>query len=313
MALHPQAESFLQLAAEAGQPRLYTLSAQEARVQVAAMNDLIGAGPEVATVADLVIRVRDAKIAARRYEPERSHATIVWFHGGGWVIGDLDSHDAMCRLLANAAESTVIAVDYRLAPEHSFPVPLEDCWDALEWIADHYTAAPLVVGGDSAGGNLAAVCALRARDRGGPKLALQVLVYPVVDHDMTVASYVEHGGEDTLLGRQEMVWFFDHYVPNPTDRDNPEVSPLRASDLSGLPPAIVVTDEHDPLRDEGLAYATRLREAGVSVTAHHYDDMLHAFFSFVNIFERGDEAVAQVGADIRSAVAARPVAAQPAA
>jgi acetyl esterase len=302
MTLHPQAQEFVKTVKQLGLPRLYTLSPEDARVQATAANEFIGPGPEVATVSDITIPVDGAKIAARVYRPEQSHATIVWFHGGGWVLGDLDSHDATCRILANAAECTVIAIDYRLAPEHQFPLPLEDCWNALTWIAEQHSSEPLVVGGDSAGGNLAAVCALRARDRGAPELALQVLVYPITDHDMATESYVEHGGEDTLMGKQEMVWFFDHYVPITADRDNPQVSPLRVPDLSNVAPAIVVTDEYDPLRDEGLAYAARLREAGVPVTAHHYEDMPHAFFSMVNIFRRGNEAVDQVGREILLAV-----------
>lgn len=307
MSLHPQAVEFIKFSEDAGLPRLYTLSPEDARAQVDAATEFIGPGPEVAKVSDITVPVRDGNIPARLYQPERSHATIVWLHGGGWVLCGLDSHDAMCRMLANAAECTVISVAYRLAPEYPFPIPLDDSWDALTWVAEQYPSSPLVVAGDSAGGNLAAVCALRARDRGGPELALQVLVYPVTDHDMTTGSYIEHGGEETLLGKQDMVWFWDLYVPNEADRDNPEASPLRASDLSNLPPAIVLTDGHDPLRDEGLAYAARLREAGVQVTAHHYEDMLHAFFSFVNIFDRGNEAVQQVGTDVRAAVAAQTV------
>jgi len=304
MPLHPQVVEFLKISAEAGQPRLYTLTPEQARAQVDAANEFIGPGPEVADVSDITIPVRDGRIAARRYAPERSLGTIVWLHGGGWVVAGLDSHDAMCRILANAADCTVVSVDYRLAPEHTFPGPLDDCWDALKWVAEQDPDTPLVVGGDSAGGNLAAVCALRARDHGTPRLALQVLVYPVTDHDMTTASYVEHGGEETLLGKKEMEWFWDHYVPDVAERDNPEACPLRAPDHSNLAPAIVITDGYDPLRDEGLAYAERLRGAGVPVTAYHYEDMLHAFFSFVNIFETGNEAVEKVGRDIRAAVAA---------
>ena len=304
MPLHPQAEQFLRLSAEAGAPRLYTLTPEQAREQVNALPAFIGPGPAVHTVQDLRIPLRDAEIGGRLYQPERPHGTIVWFHGGGWVLGDLEGHDAMCRYLANAAQCRVVGVDYRLAPEHPFPGPLDDCWDALCWAADTYASESLVVGGDSSGGNMAAVCALRARDRGGPALALQVLVYPITDHDMTTASYIEHGGDDTLVGKQEMAWFFDHYVPDAADRDNAEVSPLRATDLSGVASAVVVTDEYDPLRDEGVAYAARLREAGVPVTPHHYEDMPHAFFSLVNIFERGNEAVEQVAGDIRASLEA---------
>jgi acetyl esterase len=303
MPLHPQAVSFPQYAMDSGVPQLHTLSPQEARALVDG-GKTIGPGPEVASVEDMVIPVHEAEIGARLYRPARADATVVWFHGGGWVVGGLESHDAMCRMLANAARSNVVSVAYRLAPEHPYPTPLEDCWDALRWVADRWPSLPLIVGGDSAGGNVATVCATRARDRNGPALACQILVYPITDHDMTTDSYREHGDEGLMLGAKDMAWFFDHYVPDLATRDDPEVSPLRTADLAGLPPAIMVVDEYDPLRDEGLAYADRLRESGVGVTLHFYDDMLHVFFQFVNVFERGDQAVEQVGLDIRVALAA---------
>src|SRR5690349_1549625 len=235
-----------------------------ARADAAGLAALIGRGPDVAGVHDVAI----GPIPARVYAPEDPQATVVWFHGGGWVIGGLHTHDAMCRTLANAAQARVVSVAYRLAPEHRFPTALEDAWTALRWVAATYPEAPLVVGGDSAGGNLAAVCALRARDRGGPALALQVLVYPITDHDLATRSYRERGDGPSLT-RRAMEWFWDQYVPDPAQRANPEVSPLRAVDLSGLPPAVLVSAEHDPLLDEGRAYAQRLRDAGVAVTVHH--------------------------------------------
>jgi acetyl esterase len=289
----------------AGQPPLYELPLEAARAGARAQANLIGPGPEVAAVDDIAVPVRDGEIAARRYEPVNSHATLVWFPGGGWVLEGLGTHDAMSRRLANAAGATVICVGYRLAPEHRFPTPLDDCWDALNWAAQQHPSVPLVVGGDSSGGNLAAVCALRARDRGRPALALQVLVYPVTDHDMTTASYVEHGA-DGLVGKHEMEWFWNHYV-DVAQREHSEVSPLRAPDVSKLPPAIVAVAEYDPLRDDGLAYAERLRAAGTDVTLRHYDDVFHGFFSMVNLFERSDEAVEAVGGDIRAAISAQTV------
>ncbi len=304
MAMHPQVTQFLQVAGEAGQPRLYTLSAQDARAAAAAGNAMIPPGPEIAEVRDLRVPVRDGDIGARLYEPDDAPATIVWFHGGGWVLADLESHDAMCRILADASGCRVVSIDYRLAPEHPFPTPLDDCWDALLWAAGEYRSAPLVIGGDSAGGNIAAVCAVRARDAGRPALAMQVLVYPVTDANFETESYIVRGGEDTLLGKQEMLWFYEHYAPAGVDRLNPEISPLRYPDLSGLPPAIVITDEYDPLRDEGLAYGKRLREAGVPVTDRHYDGMIHGFFSYPGIFDTGTEAVALVGADVKVALGA---------
>jgi acetyl esterase len=301
MPLHPQAKAFLAMVEEAGLPHVHELSAVEARAQTSALRGLVGAGPDVAQVEDFSIPTSAGEIAARRYTPEDPPATVLWLHGGGWVIGDLDSHDAMCRLLAVSSGCRVIAADYRLAPEHPFPVPLEDSWDSLLWAAGQYGERPLVLGGDSAGGNMAAVCTLRARDRGGPELALQVLVYPATDHDKTRPSYVQHGsGSDTFLTIEDMDWFSDQYLPDPATHGDPETAPLLAEDLSGLPPAIVVTAGYDPLRDEGLAYGERLREAGVPVTHYHYDDMIHAFFSLVNLIERGNEAVERVGAEIRA-------------
>jgi acetyl esterase len=304
MPLHPQAKSLLTLAAESGAPKLNELTPQQAREQALTLRQLAGSGPEVASIEDFSLPTSDGAIAARRYEPADAAGTVLWLHGGGWVICDLDTHDAMCRLLAVSSGARVIAVDYRLAPEHPFPAPLEDCWDALKWVAGEYGDEPVIIGGDSAGGNMAAVCALRARDLGGPELALQVLVYPATDHDMTKASCVEHGsGPETFLTVDEMEWFTGHYLPDEADRTRPEVAPLLVPDLSGLAPAIVITAEYDPLRDDGLEYAERLREAGVSVSHHHYDDMIHAFFSLVNLLERGNEAVEQVGSEIRAVVA----------
>jgi acetyl esterase len=304
MALHPQVRAFLDQVQESGLPPLNELAPGAARQQSSLVNEFVGPGPDVATVENFAIPTSAGEIPARRYVPHDAAGMLLWIHGGGWVICDLDSHDAMCRLLANGSGCEVVAIDYRLAPEHPFPAPLEDSWDALTWVAEHAGGRPVIVGGDSAGGNMAAVCALRARDRGGPDLALQVLVYPVTDYDLTTPSNEQHGsGNDTFLTTLEMEWFWHHYIADPEARLHPEASPLRAADLSGLPPAIVLTAEYDPLRDDGLGYVEALRGAGVSVTHHHYDDMIHAFFTLVNLLERGNEAVAQVGGEIRAAVA----------
>ena len=187
--------------------------------------------------------------------------------------------------------------------EHVFPAAVDDAYDALVWVAETLAdGRPLVVAGDSAGGNLAAVCALRARDTGGPALALQVLVFPVTDHDLDRKSYHQYDGNELLNNRRDMAWFWDHYVPDPAARANPYASPLRATDLSGLPPTYIVTAEHDPLRDEVFGYADRLRAAGVPVEHRHYAEEIHAFFSFVNLLDDADKAVAEAGAAIRAAV-----------
>jgi acetyl esterase len=302
MALNPQVREFLDEVEASGLPALNELAPDAARQQAGQMTEYIGAGPEVATVENLTIPTSAGEIPARRYAPDGAAGVVLWIHGGGWVIGDLDSHDAMCRMLANASGCEVYAIDYRRAPEYPFPAPLEDSWDALQWVADRAGGQPLIVGGDSAGGNMAAVCALRARDRGGPELTQQVLVYPVTDCDLDTPSYRAHGsGDETFLTTDEMAWFLHHYVADVTARTNPEISPLRAADHSGLPPAIVITAEYDPLRDDGLFYVEVLRAAGVQLSHHHYDDVVHAFFSLVNVLERGDDAVAQVGDEIRTA------------
>jgi acetyl esterase len=285
-------------------PTLHTLNVADARAEVDKAIGVIGTGPPVASVAEVEIDVGDVTIPARVYEPASSTADLVWFHGGGWVVAGLDTHDAMCRMLANAAQCTVTSVAYRLAPEHQFPIPLEDCWTALVSVARRTAERPLIVGGDSAGGNLAAVCAIRAREGGGPALALQVLIYPVTDCAMDTASYADYGGKREFLTGQDMAWFFDHYAPNPAERRTPEISPLRTPDLTGLPPTVLVTAGHDPLLDEDLAYIARLREAHVEVVHRHYGDVTHAFFSFVNVFERGNEAIERVGQDIRAAMGA---------
>jgi acetyl esterase len=307
MPLHPEAQTFLQQAHDAGGPPLWQLSPVAAREVASGFTELIGAGPDVEEVTELRIPVSGAEIAGRRYRPAGAKGTIVWLHGGGWVLDGIDSSDAMCRILAQSAAATVVSVDYRVAPEHPFPVPVDDCWEALRWVAAGLEGDdwPLVVGGDSAGGNMSAVIARRARDGGGPPLAAQILVYPVTDHDMTTPSYLEHGAnESLLLESNAMRWFWDNYAPDIADRDHPDASPLRVENLSGLAPAIVVIAEYDPLRDEGLAYAERLREAGVEVSLHRYEDMPHVFFSFVNLFKTGNEAVATVGLQVRQMIAA---------
>jgi acetyl esterase len=228
---------------------------------------------------------RDANgVPVRVYHP--SGATnlpiFVVFHGGGWVIGNVDQYDGIARWLANASGALVVSVDYRLAPEHPYPAPLDDSWTAVRWAADHATEiggdpARIAVGGDSAGGNLAAVCALLARDAGGPELALQVLIYPVVDCNFGTGSYAANG-EGYVLGTDEMQWFFDNYTTGHVDPTDWHVSPLRVADAGGVAPALVLTAEYDPLRDEGQAYADRLRAAGVDVEYRCYEGMIHSFF-----------------------------------
>ncbi|HEX6449177.1 MAG TPA: alpha/beta hydrolase [Trebonia sp.] len=303
--VNPQAQALLDGRAAAGSPPTWKQTPAQVRAGFAATRELIGPGPAVASARDIAIPGQAGGIPARVYTPrDASAGIVVYFHGGGWVIGSVDDWDAVCRVLAVASGCRLVSVDYRLAPEHRFPAAVDDAYDALTWVAGASQltgAGPLVVAGDSAGGNLAAVCALRARDAGGPELVLQVLVYPVADHDLDRHSYHVYNGNDFLVNRRDMAWFWDQYVPDPAARANPYASPLRAASLSGLPPAYIVTAEHDPLRDEGFAYADRLRAARVPVQHRHYGSEIHGFFSYVNVLDDADKAVADAGAVIRDA------------
>ncbi len=306
VSVHPQAQQILDGKAAAGAPPLWELSPDEARAMVEANAAIIPAGPDLESVRDIVIPSRAGGMPARVYSPSSSApGLVVYYHGGGWVVGTLDGWDASVRNLAVASGCDVVSVDYRLAPEHVFPAAADDAYDALVWAASAGGLAggrPVVVAGDSAGGNLAAVSALQARDSGGPATVLQVLVYPVVDCDLDRLSYRKYDGEELILNRRDMIWFWDRYLPDPAARVNPYASPLHASSLTGLPPAYVVTAEHDPLRDEGFAYADRLRAARVPVEHRHYGSQIHAFFTFTGVLDDADKAVADVGSAIRSAV-----------
>lgn len=242
-------------------------------------------GEPVASVLDRTIPGPAGEIPVRIYDPGGAgpKGVISWFHGGGWVIGDLESADAGCRMLANASGCVVVSVDYRLAPEHKFPAAADDCYAAAKWVAANAASlgadpARHAVGGDSAGGNLAAVVAQLARANGAPDLRFQLLVYPVTDYNYDTPSYRENA-EGYLLTKDSMVWFWDHYLNNPAEGNDPKASPLRASDLSGLPRALVITCEYDPLRDEGEAYASRLAEAGVPTTAVRFNGQIHGLWA----------------------------------
>jgi acetyl esterase len=304
--MHPQAQGLLAAMAEAGGPPLYEMSLADARAVTGMVSELIGPGPAVATVGDIAIPGRGGgAIGARVYEPvDDPPATVVYYHGGGWVIGSVEDWDAVCRAIAVESGCRVVSVDYRLAPEHPFPAAVEDAYDSFIWVAENLSGnGATIVAGDSAGGNLAAVTALRARDESGPEIALQVLVYPVVDNDASAASFEQYADAGLILNGAEMAWFWELYLPDPADRSHPHVAPQRASDHADLPPAYVLVAEFDPLRDQVLAYAATLEAAGVPVTVRYFDDQIHAFFGMVNIMESADMAVAEVGAAIRAVLA----------
>jgi acetyl esterase len=296
-----QAQKLLDMMAEAGGPPLSEMSPQEARQLPAILAELTGAGPDLASVRDVEIPGPAGAIPARVYEPVADPpGTVVYFHGGGWVIGGLDTWDAAVRNLAKESGARVVSVDYRLAPEHPFPAAADDAHAAAKWAATEY-GGPIVVAGDIAGGNLAAVTALRAREQ-GPEIALQVLVYPVVDSDLTTDHYAQYQDTHLILNTPDMVWFWGHYAPDPADRVHPDAAPLRAESHEGLPPAWVLLAGNDPLLAEGEAYVARLEEAGVPVTAVRYDDQIHAFFTLPNLIEAGNRALAEAGAAINAAL-----------
>jgi acetyl esterase len=283
MPLDPQLKPILDLMG--GELRVDDKTPDEARAyasQATAPRDETG----LAAVEDIEVGGADGMLAARVYRPEGATAggpVIVFFHGGGWVIGSIHSHDNTTGRLAAESGCTVVSVEYRLAPEHPFPAPAEDAYAATAWVAAHagdlgLDAGRLAIAGDSAGGNLAAVVALLARERGGPRIAYQVLIYPNVDVRVQTASRRDLGDQPYLLSNRALAWFEDHYIGDA--EIDWRLSPLRADDLTGLPPAFVLTAELDPLRDEGEAYATRLRQAGVPTTYHQADGMIHGFFSF---------------------------------
>jgi acetyl esterase len=274
----------------AGLPPTHTLDPVTARAMVRTYPP----GPPMKRTSELILHSSDgAAFAARLHLPtDDPKGVIVYFHGGGWVIGSMEQADPLGRMLAEQSGWAVLLVDYRLAPEAPFPAALDDAWASVTWLAEHaddlgLASLPVVVAGDSAGGNLAAVVALRARDRGQPQIAAQVLVYPVTDYDPRTASYLDPENQ-LLLTRESMEWFWGHYLAEPARRLDPEVSPLRAK-LHGVAPAIVLTAEHDVLRDEGESYAAALQSAGVPVRHRRLAGQMHGFFSMVGLLP-GQEA-----------------------
>lgn len=304
MSVDPQVRKMLDSLSKADVPPLNTLSPAEAREQMVAASATLGAPDSVDSIEDRAIPGSGGAIPIRIYKPAGDGLPmVVYFHGGGWVIGSVETHDGYCRKLANAARAIVVSVDYRLAPEHKFPAAAEDAYAATRWASEHASeiggdAGSLVVAGDSAGGNLAAVVSLMARDRGGPSIGLQVLIYPITDCDFGTASYREFA-DDYFLTRDAMIWFCEHYCAADTDRDNPYLSPLRAENLQGLPAALVIVAGYDPLRDEGIAYAEKLRSAGVAVTLTNYDGMIHGFTRRFNLLDKASDALDEVAAAIK--------------
>ncbi|HVQ92985.1 MAG TPA: alpha/beta hydrolase [Mycobacteriales bacterium] len=310
MALDPQVAAMRAARAEAGAVPLYTLTLAQARAADLADIQAAAGDPEpVAAVAERTIPGPGGDLVIRIYRPDRPGPlpVLVYFFGGGWVLGTIDTSDAICRSLTNTAGCATISVGYRLAPEHKFPAAVDDCFAAVSWVASHAAElgldpARIAVGGDSAGGNLAAAVTLLARDHGGPALAHQLLVYPNTDYRADTASRREN--TDPLLFNQTSVgWYWGHYLADEADGEHPLASPLRATDHSGLPPATVLTAEYDPLRDEGEQYAAALMAAGVPVELTRYAGMVHGFFAMAGVLDTSTRALAHAAARLRAAFA----------
>lgn len=311
--LEPATQRFIDTLAANNAPPIYTLSPADAR------NVLAGAQAQPvqkqpAKIEDLVIEAGPTgKIALRIVRPERAIGAlpvIMYFHGGGWVLGDRNTHDRLVREIANGAQAEVVFVDYDRSPEAKYPVPIEQAYAATRYVADHarefnIDASRMAVAGDSVGGNMAAAVTLLAKERGGPKLRAQVLFYPVTDANFDDASYTQFANGPWLT-RDAMKWFWDAYAPNAADRAKITASPLRASieDLKGLPPALVITDENDVLRDEGEAYARKLTQAGVPVTSTRYNGTIHDFVMLNALADTPATraAIAQANATLKAAL-----------
>ncbi len=296
MPLDPQVQRHLQQVQELGLPPIQDLSPEEARAR--SEQDapvLFGEVEEVAAITDLEVD----GVPVRSYTPAANGGELpllVFLHGGGWVVGSLDSYDGVCRALANRVPCRVVSVGYRLAPEHPFPAAVEDSWAVTRWAFGQ--SHQVAVAGDSAGGTLAAVMTLRARDARLP-LSFQLLVYPVTDHNFDTASYAANGTGRGLT-QDGMRWYWNHYLAG-SDGSHPDASPLRAADLSGAAPALVVVCEYDPLRDEGVAYAERLREVGVEVRLSEYEGMIHGFLRMGGVLDRSQDVLDESARALREA------------
>jgi acetyl esterase len=294
----------------AGRPSSRTLPLPDGRRN---FNDLVASltsTGHVAATRDRTLATPSGQVPVRVYRPAGAASNgpaALFIHGGGWVFGDLDSHDGLCRALAEASGLVVVAAGYRRAPETPFPGPLEDCLAVAGWLADNCAelgvdATRLAVVGDSSGANLAAALTALARDAGHPRIALQCLAYPATDPSLATASYAEHA-DDPFLSRDEMEWYWDQYTA-PEHRADARAAVALGGDLGGLPPAIVITAGRDPLRDEGMAYAQALQAAGVPATLHHYPEMPHGFLLYGRYLDRAREVIGDIGAELAAGLRA---------
>ena len=308
MPITAEVQEILKLRAAA--PAMHTLSVEEARISSAAARIQPDPPEPVARIEDFTIPGPAGDIPVRLYspDPDTQLPVLVYYHGGGWVIGDLDSHDPLCRTLANRANVVVLSVHYRLAPEHKYPAAADDSYAAAQWVSEHGAeigadGSRIAVCGDSAGGNLSAVVSLMARDRGGPGLRGQVLIYPVTNLDFGTDSYRDNGDGSKGLSEDGMRWFWQHYVRTQSEGFEPYASPLRADTIADLPPALVITAEYDALRDEGELYADRLERGGVTTQLTRYDGVIHGFVGMFAAVPEGNTAVNQIAEFLKETLA----------
>ncbi len=310
MAIDPQAQHVIDLVRQANAPEYWQLTPGQAREQYRLRVDKLKVREPIHRTEDRRIPGPGSHVSIRIYHPRDPKPgerlpVLVWYHGGGFVIGDLETHDSACRMLANRADCLVVAVDYRLAPEHKFPAAVEDSEAVLRWVAMHAVefggdASRLAVGGDSAGGNLAAVVAILARDAGNPKLAFQLLIYPATAPEPETASHRKFA-EGYVLTRNTIGWFYKQYLRSPKDAKDFRYAPLVADDLSSLPPALVLVAGYDPLRDEGVDYAKRLIESGNRVRLASYEGMIHGFYLMGGAVDAAKRAVSESAEMLREA------------
>ena len=304
----PETQGLLAMLEEAGGPDISEQTPEEARAAIANFAMMQAGAPEPARVEDRTVPGPAGDIPVRVYASEGDNLPVVmYFHGGGWVLGDIDSHDGTCKqLLAELGDAVVVSVHYRLAPEDKYPAAADDCYAAAAWVAEHGAeigadGSRMAVAGDSAGGNLSAVVSQMARDKGGPAIAAQVLHVPVTDHNYSYPSYTENA-EGKLLTRASMVWFWDHYLPNAEAGQEAYASPIKAADLSGLAPALIQTAELDPLRDEGEAYGAAIEAAGGDVTVRRYNGVVHDPFMMFAVIPTGVECLKEAAAFINERI-----------
>lgn len=307
MPLHPEAAAFLEQISRQKSPRIETLPIDITRRAALVGTQASDSPPDLARTQDLNLKRPDGTdLLVRVYCPRAVEPLPIclYFHGGGWVLNSIETHDDLVRRLAAESGCLFVNIEYRLAPEHKYPAAIDDSWLALNWVHDHAQKLggdpnQIAVAGDSAGGNLAAALCLMSRDRKGPEIGFQALIYPITDCDFDRPSYRENA-EGYFLTRREMIWFWNHYVSSPEQMKEPYASPLRASSLRNLPPALILTAEFDPLRDEGEAYADALRAAGVDVEMLRFDGMIHAFVRRVQQFSGARAAIQKIADRLRA-------------